>query len=131
MSKFNMSLNYMTEAEASFFKLARESGRLSFFRISLCIRCEGETAKGKLYCSKRCAMQPWDVKPAVDRIVNTDVTLETKAGSIRQGRLTQVTWDETKISGHLVLSPKGVVLNGDVNDEIEWRQINWINSDAL
>jgi len=121
----------MTEAEARFFQAGRKTGRISFFRSGLCVKCGGEVIKQKLYCSKRCYMETWEAKAVAEKLVGSEVQLETKAGSIRQGRLTGITWHELKVSGHEVKWPKGVILNGDRNDEIDWDQLNWINSDVI
>lgn len=99
---WNWDLKYMTKPELEFFKIRRESGTISYFRTGVCLRCEGEVIKGKLYCSKACYMQPWEARAIAEKVVGSEVQLETKAGSIRQGRITQVTWHTAKISGHEV-----------------------------
>ncbi len=124
-------IKYMTKPEAEYFRIRRDSGAISFFRTGVCLRCGGELIKGKLYCSKGCYMEQWEARAIAEKIVGSEAQLETKAGSIRQGRVTQVTWHTAKISGHEVKWPKGVILDGDKSDEIEWVQLVWLNSNAV
>lgn len=68
------------------------------------------------------------IEATIAKLTDADVTLETKDGSRREGRLTAVTWHTLQVDGQEVRWPKGVVMNGDRNDEIPWERLAWIKS---
>lgn len=124
---FNANSDYMSNAENAHFKMAREQGLITFFRTAACRVCRAEVLKGKTYCSKRCKMDT-SIEAVVAKITDTDVILETKDGSRREGRLTAVTWNAFPVNDEEVRWPRGVVMNGDKNDEILWERLAWIKS---
>lgn len=68
------------------------------------------------------------IEAVVAKLIDTKVDLETKDGSRRSGKLTGVTWNSLRVDGVEIRWPKGVVMNGDKNDEIPWTRLSWINS---
>lgn len=124
---FKPELEYMTRVERAAFKTMRGDGRISFFRTAACSVCKAEVPKGKLYCSEEC-MNNNSIEAVVAKLIDTKVDLETKDGSRRTGNLTGVTWHSIMIDGAEVRWPKGVVMNGDTNDEIPWIRLSWINA---
>ena len=124
---FKPDLEYMTKTEAATFKTMRENNQIGFFRTGVCRVCKSEVPKGKLFCSEDC-MNNNSVEAVVAKILDTDVDLETKDGSRRSGKLTGVTWRSMLVDGAEVRWPKGVIMNGDKNDEIPWDRLAWINA---
>ena len=124
---FKPDLEHMTKSERIAFKAMRKDGRISFFRTGICIVCEAEVPKGKLYCSEDC-MNDSGLEAVVKKLVNSQVDLETKDGSLRSGKITGVTWYSLTVDGNEVRWPKGVQMNGDRNDEIPWDRLKWVNS---
>lgn len=124
---FNADLEYMSNAERLEFDKMRRRGLISFFRTATCQICQAEVLKGKTYCSKRCMMDN-SIEAVVSKLTDAKVTLETKDGSRREGTLTAVTWFTLRVDGNEVRWPKGIVMNGDNNDEIPWDRLAWITT---
>ena len=60
-------------------------------------------------------------------LVGKHISLETKDGSARKGKLTGVTMNTIIIGYDNEYEwPRGVILNGDKTDEIDWSLIKWI-----
>lgn len=125
--EFKPDVEYMSNAEQVAFKAMRKDGQISFFRTGVCSVCKAEVPKGKLYCSEAC-MNNNSIEAVVAKLVDTNVDLETKDGSRRSGKVTAVTWLSVLVDGVEARWPKGVVMNGDKNDEIPWDRLSWINS---
>ena len=124
---FRPDREFMSRAEQVAFETMRNNGRISFFRIGSCKVCKAEVPKGKLYCSEDC-MNNNSIEAVVAKLIDKNVDLETKDGSRRSGKLTGVTWNSLNVDGVEVRWPKGVVMNGDKNDEIPWTRLSWVNS---
>ncbi len=68
------------------------------------------------------------IVPAIRALIGKVVALETKDGSRRKGKLTEVPMDSVFIGYDTKFEwPRGVILNGDKTDEIAWSQLKLIN----
>lgn len=126
---FNADKVYMSNAEVLEFKRLRHAGQLSFFRVGACKVCKADLLKGKTYCSQRCFMDH-SIEATCNKLVDEQIKLETKDGTQRNGRLSAFTWHTVKVDGNEVRWPKGIILNGDRNDEIPWERLAWIKTVA-
>lgn len=54
------------------------------------------------------------------------IDLETTDGCTRTGELTGITWRSVKVQGVMLKWPRGLILNGDPNDELPWDQLLWV-----
>ena len=128
---FRTNIDFMTPAEREVFKRLRRQGEISFFRTAKCKRCDNEILKGKLFCSEECAMlETFNVESVAKGLIGQRIELETKDGSARRGRLTDITWSTLLVDDKEVRWPHGVILNGDKIDEIPWGQLAWIKKSA-
>ena len=125
----------MQPADLKLLRSMRESGSISFFRISNCIVCKTEILKGTLFCSTKCHNigkelgmtnegKKWD--EAIAQLIGHPAKVETLDGVYLEGKLTKVEAREIEINGCRVLLPVSIQMDNDQEKVVDMSRLKKI-----
>jgi len=66
--------------------------------------------------------------PNLAPLMNRQITVETRDGSIITGKLTGVEWLEVDILGNKTQSPKRIIFNADPSEFADWERVQSIRA---
>jgi hypothetical protein len=68
--------------------------------------------------------------PNLASLMNRQIVVETRDGSIIAGKLTGVEWLEVDVMGNKTFTPKRIIFNADPSEFADWERVQSIRAPA-